>query len=280
MDQATARPGIPAGPRRRHHRWVAGVAGALTLGALGAGLGGRLAWGTATDLPSDRAAVEIAQPLVPGTRLRVPDRRHEPAFGYDPAEQGVRALLLGDGDYNGGYVAFRVEPPGRNVTGAAGVARQALVKDNWTVSTRPPDLPGQVDGVTAVRGDLVLQVYQEGADALTLEIGRREPAPAGPMVALGCLAGLALGWAGMRRAVAGTPVQAVTAWAGVALLAPCTLLTFPIAVTMYVAPPAQPVASWDIYTATGFRLLANLGVALLLVSAATALVGHRRSLPG
>lgn len=277
MEQATAAPGTAAAPRRRHGRWIAGVAGALTLGALGAGLGGWLAWGTAPDLPDDRHALEIAQPLVPGTRLRAPDLRHEPAFGYDPAE-GVTAVLVGGDDYNAGYVAYRVDPPGQNVTGAVGVAREALVKDNWTVSTRAADLPGQVDGLAAVRGDLVVQVYQEGPGGLTLEIGRRPPAPVGPLVALGALAGLGLGWVGMRRAVQ-TVVPAVTAWAGVALLAPCTLLTYPVVATMYAAPVTEPVASWDVYTIIGFRALANAGVVLLLVSAGAVLVERRRSLP-
>jgi hypothetical protein len=268
---------VPA-PRRTRRPWVAGVAGALTLGALGAALGGWLAWGTAPDLPDDKAAITLVQPLVPASRLHV-DRRHDPAFGYDPPYEGVAALLLGGDDYNGGYVVFRVDPPSQNLAGAMGIARQALLDGNWTVSTRPADLPGQLDGVAAVRGDLVVQTYQEGASGLVLEIGRRQPAPVGPMVALGALAGLVLGWFGMRRATAGTPLTVVLAWAGAGFLAPCTLLTFLIAGTMYVTPVTETVASWDIYTAIGFRLLANAGVLLLLAATATALIESRRSLP-
>ncbi|MFC4042503.1 hypothetical protein ACFO1B_29095 [Dactylosporangium siamense] len=264
-------------PVRQRRGWLAGITGALTLGALGAALGGWLAWGTAPDLPDDRAAIALVQPLVPASRLSV-DRRHDPAFGYDPPE-GAAALLFGGDDYNGGYVAFRVDPPSQNLTGALGIARQALIDGNWTVSTRPADLAGQLDGVVAVRGDLVVQAYQEGASGLVLEIGRREPAPVGPMVALGALAGLALGWLGMRRAVEGTPLTVVLAWAGAGFLAPCTLLTFPITAMMYAAPATGTVASWDIYTAFGFRFLANLGILLLLAATVTALIERRRHLP-
>ncbi|MFF5227833.1 hypothetical protein [Dactylosporangium sp. NPDC000521] len=262
------------GSRRSWVGWATGLAGALTLGALGAGLGGWLAWSVSPDLPSDRVALSMSQPLVPGTRLHAPDRRHDPAFGYDPPE-GVQALLFGGDDYNGGYVVYRVDPPAQNVTGAIGVAREDLVKGNWTVSTRAPDLPGQAEGVTAVRGELVMQVYQEGAGMLILEIGRREPSAVTPLVTLLGLGGLALGWAGMRRA-AGDRVAAVTAWAGVGFLAPCTLLTYAVVATMYLSPVTGPVASWDAYTGIGLRLLANIGVLLLLVATASTVLTERR----
>ena len=92
-----------------------------------------------------------------------------------------------------------------------GIARQNFIDGNWTVTTRPADLPGQLDGVVAVRGDLVVQAYQEGASGLVLEIGRREPSPVRPLVALAAVAGLALGWLGMRRAVVGPRLTAVLA---------------------------------------------------------------------
>ncbi|MDG6105134.1 hypothetical protein Daura_33620 [Dactylosporangium aurantiacum] len=46
-----------------------------------------------------------------------------------------------------------------------------------------------------------------------MEIGRREPAPVGPLVALGGLVGLGLGWAGMRRAVRSRVLPPVSAGA-------------------------------------------------------------------
>ncbi|MEV0562539.1 hypothetical protein [Dactylosporangium sp. NPDC050588] len=263
--------------RRGWVDWVTGLAGALTLGALGAGLGGWLAWQVSDDLPADRFALETVQPLVPGTRLHAPDQRHEPPFGYDPPYEGVQALLFGGDDYNGGYIAYHVDPPAQNVTGAIGVAREALVKDHyWKVDTRAPDLPGQAEGVTAVSRHLVVQVYQEGAGGLVLEIGRREPSVVAPLVALFGLVGFALGWVGMRRAVGSGRVAAGTAWAGVGCLAPCTLLTFAVVATMYLAPVTEPIPSWDAYTGIGFRLLANIGVLLLLAATAATVLAERR----
>jgi hypothetical protein len=239
-------------------RWIAGplIAGALTVGALGAALGGRLGWSSVVDLPDDRQAVAIVKDLVPGTRLRAPDLRDDTAFR--------------------GRVVFRVDPPSQNVAGAVGVARDELAAGFFTIRPRAADHPGQVEGVIAVRGDLVVQVYQEGAATLVLELGRTPPSPVGPLVALAGLGGLGLGWAGMRRVAASTRPAAVAAWSGVVLLAPGTVLTYPAVAAMYVAPMTAPVASWAAYTGPVLGSAAVLG-GLLLVIAAVLTVRARRA---
>lgn len=238
--------------------WIAGIAGALTVGALGAALGGWLAWSTASNLPDDEYAIELVQPLMPASRLKVEHRRD---------------------DVPGGYVRFLVDPPAQNLTGAMGIAHEALLHDNWKVSSRPADQPGRLDGYTGVRGDLIVQAYQEGAGRLALEITRREPSAVGPLVALGTLAGVVAGWFGMRLAASRGRLTQWLAWAGLAVLAPCTALTYATVGRMYAAPVAGPVASWDVYTATGFRLLAGVGVVLLLAAAGATWARRRRHLP-
>ncbi|GAB3847158.1 hypothetical protein ACFPIJ_40415 [Dactylosporangium cerinum] len=274
MGEAAAPPA--SAPVRQRRGWLAGIAGALTLGALGAGMAGWLAWHTAPDLPDNQTVLEIAQPLVPGATLTV-DRRHEPPFGYDPPYDGQRARFYGSDDYYGGYVSVRVEPSPQDLTGAVRTARRALAADGWTVHTREPHLPGMDEGVAAVKGDLVLQVYPGDGNLLTLEVDRRQPWPVGPLVALGGLAGLALGWVGMRRLVARAPLAAGFAGAGILVLAPCTLITVPIVAVMYLAPDTETVASWDIYTAMIFRPLGNIGFALLIVAAVVACFERRRT---
>jgi hypothetical protein len=263
-------------PARRRRAWVAGIAGALTLGALGAGMAGWLAWRTAPDLPDNQAVLAIAQPLVPGAALTV-DGRHEPPFGYDPPYDGQKARFYGSDDYYGGYVSVHVEPQPRDLATAVGTARQALAADGWTISTREPHLPGMVEGVAAVKGDLVVQVYPGDGNLLTVEVDRREPWPVAPLVALGGLGGLALGWFGLRRLAARAPLATGFAWAGMLVLAPCTLITVPIVAVMYLVPDTETVASWDIYTAIGFRPLGNIGFVLLIVAAVTACFERRRA---
>ena len=222
---------------------LAGIAGALTVGALGAGFAGWLAWHTAPDLPDNQTVLAIAQPLVPGAALSV-DRRHEPPFGYDPPYDGQKARFYGSDDYYGGYVSVRVEPSPQDLAAAVSTARQTLAADGWTVSTRDPHLPGMVKGVAAVKGDLVVQVYPGDGNLLNVEVDRREPWPVGLLVALGGLpawhsAGSACaGWWRARPWPPGSRGPACSS----SPRAPS--ITVPIVAVMYLAPDTETVASW------------------------------------
>src|SRR3954454_18535574 len=82
---------------------------ALTTAALGAGLGGWLAWRSAPPLPDDSTAAAMARAVLPrGTPVVI--ERHDAIYGYQHPASGAR--LVGSSDYAPGYVRLLVNDGG------------------------------------------------------------------------------------------------------------------------------------------------------------------------
>jgi hypothetical protein len=247
----------------------AAVVVALTLAALGAGFAAVLGWLGAPDLPGDDAAVAMLAPAVPvdadGTAATlVAAGRFGEVFGYEHPP-GPWTWLVGDDDYNGGSV-WLTTSAGDDAAATSHAIGDTLTAEGWRVTDDTDS-----GGVHASKSQWALAVYPYDG-AVVLELGRAQPGPVWPLVAVGYLAGLAAGWLGGRRFAGGPTPARIAGWAGVALLLPGTVLTTGDIIYDLVAlpPTVTPPALWGDYLFWGVRLLSTAGVALLAGAVALA----------
>ncbi len=275
MSQGPTPPGgdRPAGSRPLAALLVVLLA-ALTIGTLGAAAGGWLGWRGAPPLPDNEHAAAFARTLLPrGTPYLV--ERHDVVFGYPHPGPGAR--LLGAHDYSAGYVKLLVTDGG-DAASLLVATREVLGLSGWRISG---NLVGA--GVAGVKGRVAVRVYPatiEGDkliaahpnDAVAIEIGRAEPARVQPLILIGLLIGLVLGYLGGERVVSqvsgDTGVRRLPAALGLAallLLLPATLLTAgDLVYSLLLLPTSMPgPPAWGQYLLPGVRVLSVTGLLLL-----------------
>jgi hypothetical protein len=249
------------------------ILAAVTLAALGAGLGGWLGWRDAPALPDDTSAVWMVETLAPrGTPAVV--ERHDATFGYvHPRNQ---ARLVGSGDYTAGYVKVLLTG-GEDAATLITEIRDQLAVTGWQISG---NLIGA--GTAATKGRLAVRVYPATLDgqrlsdvhpddAVALEIGRNEPGRVQPFTIIGYLLGLALGWFVAAWVVerlgagAGGRLAAGLGILGLLLLLPGTVLTTgDLVYSMVLIPGSMPSPpAWGQYLLPGVRALSTAGLVLL-----------------
>jgi hypothetical protein len=254
------------------------ILAALTMGALGAAMGGWLGWRAAPPLPDNASASALARSLVPRGTPYIIERR-DAVFGY--RHPGPGAWLLGGHDYTPGYVKLLVTD-GEDAPALLSAARDVMGLSGWHISG---NLVGA--GVAGVKGRLAVRVYPATIDgdkliaahtndAVAIEIGRAEPGRVQPLVITGLLIGLVLGWVGGERVVGRVSAVGVVrrrlpaALGGAAflLLLPGTLLTCGVLVyALLIMPTSMPAPpSWGQYLLPGVRALSVTGFLLLLAT--------------
>ncbi|GAA2394898.1 hypothetical protein [Dactylosporangium salmoneum] len=206
---------------------VAAVLAALTVGALGAGVGSALGWTAARRPPTDAAVAEIAE-LALGTTARPIISREEHGLTYEVLVGTGRAPI---GPWSAEQATDRLQAAGWAVRPARSVPTDVTYLDSgrvthWTEESI--DLVAQRDGLVL---DVTVSRPPIGGKVGVLSIQPAAPAPVLPLTLLGAVAGLIAGW--LLTARVGYRLRRVEPWprfaiAGVAvvaglLLAPCTL---------------------------------------------------------
>jgi hypothetical protein len=262
------------------------VLAAVTVAALGAGLGGWLGWRGAPPLPDDATAAALARTVVPRGTPEVIERR-DALFGYRHAGSG--AWLVGGDGYSGGYVKMIITD-GDEAPDELTEIRSSLLLDRWRLSS---DLSGP--GYSGAKRRMSVTVYPAtlsgdrlpaatAQDAVVIEFGRAEPSRVPTFVVIGYLLGLAVGWFAAAllasRSARRWPVM-VAGVLGLVLLLPGTVLTTGQLVwTLLFIPGSMPnPPSWGLYLLPGVRALSVIGVLLMLAALAGALPREREPYP-
>jgi hypothetical protein len=277
-------------------RWLATavVFVALATGALGAGLGARLGWRGAPDLPTDDALSASAERFTPGWQAGAPDPDDIRPFriiGNWLSSAPVRML---GGDTWRDTTGMVISPAATPSTAALAQALDRLHAAGWR--TDPTREVGEHTVVTAHRAGIIMVVAVQSArgerSVFYFVYQREEPRPVLPLTIAGALLSGALGWLGaaalLRRARGrARGVQALlvaVAIPALGLLVPATATTWLILASGHPIDPAAwpPPPAWAAYVTELGRMFTVAGafLALLVVLMAAVAPTARTYSPG